>query len=56
MVSKRIWSFKLWITLDFFHGRIPSWRSNNIFPKVDIISRDENDGWAHDVRPLKQVN
>ena len=33
------------------------WVEQPIFPThVDIISRDENDEWAHDVRPLKQVN
>ena len=31
-----------------------TWIEQPIFPThVDIISRDENDEWAHDVRPLK---
>ena len=34
-----------------------NWHEQPLFPThVDIITRDENDEWAHDVRPLKQVN
>ena len=34
-----------------------NWIEQPIFPThVDIITRDDNDEWAHDVRPLKQVN
>jgi hypothetical protein len=33
------------------------WHEQPIFPThVDIISRDENDEWQHDIQPLKQVN
>ena len=33
------------------------WVEQPIFPThVDIISRDENDEWQHDVRPLKKMN
>ena len=34
-----------------------NWHEQPLFPThVDIITRDDNDEWAHDVRPLKQVN